>query len=300
MAKYIAAAPENGFTVDEVTQGQIYPASEVEQCIRNPGADDEDPGITEEQAIKTVAETVDTADVVRKGDGGGIVYVYGYRCCGDRLKVDPPRRTRCSGLLRRSPPARRINRFSWLRSRATSAARLRERFRRLWRRGGGRLWGAAPNGLELPGTRFWQFINSSYRAAEFRARRTRQHQTENPGWGSRGFIREAIDLGGTSIVIKPTRAARRPFLGVTGKIAGKIDQRGVNPGNACWSGMHSPNYYRDQAGHARRLADLMHQPDMTEMLDRMAQDFEDIACDLETGAVDVRHPELLPQRGRDR
>ena len=39
------------------------------------------------QAIKTVAETVDTTDVVRKGDGGGFVYVYGYRCCGDRLKV---------------------------------------------------------------------------------------------------------------------------------------------------------------------------------------------------------------------
>jgi hypothetical protein len=64
--------------------------------------------------------------------------------------------------------------------------------------------------------------------------------------------------------------------------------------------MHSPNYYRDQAGHARRLAGLMHQPDMTEMVHRMAQDFEDIACDLETGAVDVRHPELLPQLGRDR
>src|SRR5712672_3487016 len=87
MAKYIVAAPANGFTVDEVTQGQIYPAPEVEQYIRNPGADDEDPGITEEQAIKTVEETVDTADVMRKGDGGSIVYVYGYRCCGDRLKV---------------------------------------------------------------------------------------------------------------------------------------------------------------------------------------------------------------------
>jgi hypothetical protein len=29
MAKYIAAAPPNGFTVEEVTQGQIYPSSEV-------------------------------------------------------------------------------------------------------------------------------------------------------------------------------------------------------------------------------------------------------------------------------
>jgi hypothetical protein len=52
--------------------------------------------------------------------------------------------------------------------------------------------------------------------------------------------------------------------------------------------------------HALRLASLMHQFDMTEMLHRMAQDFEDIACDLENGAVDVRHPELLPQRGRGR
>ena len=86
MAKYIAAAPANGFTVDEVTQGQVYPASEVEQYIGSASAD-EDPGITEEQAIRTVEEAVDTTDVVRKGDGGGIVYVYSYRCCGDRLKV---------------------------------------------------------------------------------------------------------------------------------------------------------------------------------------------------------------------
>jgi hypothetical protein len=86
MAKYIAAAPSNGFTVEEVTQGQIYPASEVEQYIHDPNLNDE-PGITEEQAIRTVEEAVDTADVVRKGDGAGIVYAYGYRCCGDRLKV---------------------------------------------------------------------------------------------------------------------------------------------------------------------------------------------------------------------
>jgi hypothetical protein len=64
--------------------------------------------------------------------------------------------------------------------------------------------------------------------------------------------------------------------------------------------MHPPNYYREQARHARRLAGLMHQSDMTEMLHRMAQDFEDIACDLESGAVDVRHPELLPQLSRER
>ena len=64
--------------------------------------------------------------------------------------------------------------------------------------------------------------------------------------------------------------------------------------------MHPPSYYRERAKHARRLAGLTHQSEMTEMLERMAQDFEDIACDLENGAVDVRHPELLPQPRRDR
>jgi hypothetical protein len=63
--------------------------------------------------------------------------------------------------------------------------------------------------------------------------------------------------------------------------------------------MHAPSYYREQAEHARRMARLMHQPDVTETLLRMAQDFEDVAYDLETGAVDVRHPELLPQRSGD-
>jgi hypothetical protein len=86
MAKYIAAAPANGFTVEQVTQGQMYPASEVHQYLNDPSVDD-DPGISEEQAIRTVEEAVDTTDVVRKGEGAGIVYAYGYRCCEDRLKV---------------------------------------------------------------------------------------------------------------------------------------------------------------------------------------------------------------------
>ena len=64
--------------------------------------------------------------------------------------------------------------------------------------------------------------------------------------------------------------------------------------------MHPPGYYRKQAEHARRVARLLHQPDLNETLLRMAQDFVDVAYDLETGAVDVRHPELLPQRRRER
>jgi hypothetical protein len=86
MAKYIAAAPANGFTVEEVTQGQVYPSSEVAQYIHNPDGSD-DPGLTEEQALRTIEEAVDTTDVVRKGEGTGIVYAYGYRCCEDRLKI---------------------------------------------------------------------------------------------------------------------------------------------------------------------------------------------------------------------
>ena len=84
MAKYIAAAANNGFTVEQVTQGQSYPVAEVNEVVGN-GA--EDPGITEEQAQRTVEATVDSSDVMRIGEGGSVVYAYGYRCCPDRLKV---------------------------------------------------------------------------------------------------------------------------------------------------------------------------------------------------------------------
>lgn len=86
MAKYIAAAPANGFTVEEVTQGQNYPATEVTQFLQDPTAILE-PGISEEQARQTVAAAVDTSDMSRIGEGYGFVYAYGYRCCPDRLKI---------------------------------------------------------------------------------------------------------------------------------------------------------------------------------------------------------------------
>jgi hypothetical protein len=85
MAKYIAAAPGNGFTVSQVTTGQSYP-SEVDQFLNDPSVID-DSGPTEEQAVNTVKETVDTSEVKKMGDGGGIVYAYGYRCCQDRIKI---------------------------------------------------------------------------------------------------------------------------------------------------------------------------------------------------------------------
>jgi hypothetical protein len=49
--------------------------------------------------------------------------------------------------------------------------------------------------------------------------------------------------------------------------------------------MHAPAYYREQAEHARRLAGLTHQSEMTDMLEQMAKDFEDIACDLKTARL---------------
>ena len=60
--------------------------------------------------------------------------------------------------------------------------------------------------------------------------------------------------------------------------------------------MHAPEYYREQARRARRLAAMAHQPELKETLTQAAQDFDDIAYDLEVGAVEIRHPELLPQR----
>jgi hypothetical protein len=60
--------------------------------------------------------------------------------------------------------------------------------------------------------------------------------------------------------------------------------------------MHSAEYYRRQAARARRMADLVHQPEFEEMLRTAAQDYEDIAEDIDLGAIEIRHPELLPQR----
>ena len=50
--------------------------------------------------------------------------------------------------------------------------------------------------------------------------------------------------------------------------------------------MHRPEHYREQAQRARRLASMAHQPELCETLRRVAQDFDDVAYDLETGAVE--------------
>ena len=84
MAKYITAAPANGFTASQVTTGKSYPA-EVDQFVNDPNVSD-DPGISDDRAVEIVNGTVDTSDA-KMGDGAGVVYAYGYRCCQDRIKI---------------------------------------------------------------------------------------------------------------------------------------------------------------------------------------------------------------------
>jgi hypothetical protein len=59
--------------------------------------------------------------------------------------------------------------------------------------------------------------------------------------------------------------------------------------------MHHPSYYREQAERARRLSSVATDRELQETLKRIAHDYDDIAEDLETGAIEVRHPELMPQ-----
>ncbi|MGA8989597.1 MAG: GIY-YIG nuclease family protein [Rhodoplanes sp.] len=87
MAKTIAAAPSNGFTIEEVTQGQSYPAAEVEKYLNDPAAVAVEPGISEEESSESLAKSVEATDVIRDGQGNGTVYAYGYKCAPDRLKV---------------------------------------------------------------------------------------------------------------------------------------------------------------------------------------------------------------------
>jgi hypothetical protein len=60
--------------------------------------------------------------------------------------------------------------------------------------------------------------------------------------------------------------------------------------------MHPAKYYREQARHARLLANRAPPGAVRDTLFKAAQNFDDIAEDLEAGAIEVRHPELMPQR----
>ena len=60
------------------------------------------------------------------------------------------------------------------------------------------------------------------------------------------------------------------------------------------------SYCRDRANHLRQLAGLTWQHALEVSLRSLAQDYDETAEDLEIGASDVRHPELLPEGKRPR
>jgi hypothetical protein len=65
------------------------------------------------------------------------------------------------------------------------------------------------------------------------------------------------------------------------------------PSQRCFVVMDRASHYREQADHARQLAEATWQEDLEEMLRRVARDFDEIAEDLEAGTTELRHPELL-------
>jgi hypothetical protein len=63
--------------------------------------------------------------------------------------------------------------------------------------------------------------------------------------------------------------------------------------------MRSPSYYRDQAERAQRLARSVTDRDgVKAILSQVAQEYEELAEDLEGGAVEIRHPELTLETRR--
>ena len=59
--------------------------------------------------------------------------------------------------------------------------------------------------------------------------------------------------------------------------------------------MDRPGDYREMAERARRLAGWAHEPKVRETLQRAARDFDEIAEDIEVGAAEIRHRELMRQ-----
>jgi len=57
--------------------------------------------------------------------------------------------------------------------------------------------------------------------------------------------------------------------------------------------MDGASYYRERADHLRRLAEMTWQRDLKGVVRNLAQDYDETAEDLEAGAIEVRHPELL-------
>jgi hypothetical protein len=59
--------------------------------------------------------------------------------------------------------------------------------------------------------------------------------------------------------------------------------------------MRDASYYRSQAARVRRLSMVPSDRETQDILQQMARDYAELAEDLESGAIEVRHPELMPQ-----
>ncbi len=64
--------------------------------------------------------------------------------------------------------------------------------------------------------------------------------------------------------------------------------------------MQSAKYYRGQAAQAERIAIASTNREITDLLTKLAVDYNDIAEDLERGLIEIKHPELLPQQQHKR
>jgi hypothetical protein len=64
--------------------------------------------------------------------------------------------------------------------------------------------------------------------------------------------------------------------------------------------MADVSYYRERASHLRRLAEMTWQDDLEASLRRLAQEYDETAEDLEAGASEIRHVELLRKDQRPR
>jgi hypothetical protein len=61
----------------------------------------------------------------------------------------------------------------------------------------------------------------------------------------------------------------------------------------CSAIMNRAAHYRDQATHARQLADAAWQPELRDMLRSIAKDCDEVAEGIETGATEIRDAGLL-------
>jgi hypothetical protein len=64
--------------------------------------------------------------------------------------------------------------------------------------------------------------------------------------------------------------------------------------------MADVSYDRERANHLRRLAEMTWQGDLEVSLRRLAQEYDETAEDLEAGATEIRHPDLLRKDQRPR